>query len=82
MSLTEDLPLDEYGGCVCVYNTSMTDIVVEKMNSTHSCLDLNIYLQGRTHIGWYTIHISIWAELCVTGPSGKGKLSPYFFRGI
>ena len=81
MCLTEDLSLRQIW-CVCVCNTSMTDIVVEKWIE-YSLLTWPEHLFTRTYtFWWYAIHLSIWVELCVTVPSGKGKLISHLFTCI
>ena len=59
----------------------ITDIVEKWIE--YSQLTWVEHLLTRTNtFGWYTIHLSIWVELCVTVPSGKGKLIPHLFSRI
>ena len=67
--------------CLCVCNTSMTDIVEKWID--YSQLTWLEHLFTRTNtFWWYAIHLSIWVELCVTAPTGKGKLIPHLFTPI
>ena len=80
VSYRRSIPRRIWCVCVCVCNTSITDI--EKWIEYSQLTWLEHLFTRTSTFWWYTIHLSIWVELCVTAPSEKLKLIPHLFSWI